>query len=260
MMQKHPYSFFRFLRVLIPYLFLYIPILVLILFSFNSKPFPANWEHFTLDWYYRLFRNGEVWSAFFTSLLVATFATFFSLMMGILLIFFRSAGGKVGKAATLFYGNLLVPETVLALSLLGYFTFFRIRLGLTTLVVAHTGLGLGVVIPILYARYAAIDSRLLEVSQVSGANTYRTFRRVLLPLLLPTLSATGFLIFILSFDDFILAYFCSGPSCQTLSLYLLSMLKTGISPMINALSTVLFLVSGLFIVLFCVSKARHRVF
>ncbi len=241
------------------YLFLYLPILILIIFSFNTKSFPSPWEQFTFKWYHELFNSSDLWRSFTNSLIVACISTSLSLLMGIFLIFFRAQGGRIQKALPLFYGNLIIPETMLAISLLSYFTLFKIELGMPTLIVAHTVLGLGFVIPILYTRYLQLDRRLTEASEVLGASPFQTFIKITLPLLRPTLLATGLLIFILSFDDFILSYFCAGTSVQTLSLYLLSMLRSGISPIVNALSTILLLLSALLVMLFFSPKIRSRI-
>ena len=155
---------------------------------------------------------------FLNSLIVAVCSTAISLTIGVLLIFYAAQGGRVGKFLVLFYGNLVIPETVLAVSLLGFFTLISIPLGLTTLVLAHTVLGLGFVIPIIYARFLELDYRMTEASLVLGATPMQTFFKVTLPLLRPSLIVTGLLIFIISFDDFILSYFCAGSTSQTLSL------------------------------------------
>ncbi|MEM8727188.1 MAG: ABC transporter permease [Chlamydiota bacterium] len=241
------------------YVFLYLPISILIIFSFNTKSFPSPWERFTLRWYRELFNSSDLWGSLANSLIVACISTSLSLAMGVFLIFFRAQGGRVQKAFPLFYGNLMIPETMLAISLLSYFTLFKIKLGMPTLIVAHTVLGLGFVIPILYTRYLQLDRRLTEASEVLGASPFQTFIKITLPLLRPTLLATGLLIFILSFDDFILSYFCAGTSMQTLSLYLLSMLRSGVSPIVNALSTVLLLLSTLLVMLFFSPKIRSRI-
>jgi len=245
--------------VALSYLFLYVPILILIIFSFNTKNFPSPWDQFTFKWYHELLGSSELWQSFFNSLIVAICSTSISLLLGLSLIFFRSAGGKIQKALPLFYGNLILPETMLAISLLSYFTFLKIELGMATLIVAHTVLGLGFVIPILFTRYVQLDLRLSEASQVLGASSYQTFFKITLPLLRPTLIACALLIFILSFDDFILSYFCAGTSIQTLSLYLLSMLRTGISPIVNALSTILLLLSSILVMIFFSPKIRSKI-
>ena len=242
------------------YIFLYLPITILIVFSFNSKNFPSPWEHFTTKWYHQLFQSSILWQSFFNSLFVAFTSTTLSLVLGIFLIFFRAQGGRVKNALPLFYGNLIIPETMLAISLLSYFSLFGVSLGISTLIVAHTVLGLGFVIPILYTRFLQLDIRLNEASESLGANPLQTFFRITLPLLRPTLFATGLLIFILSFDDFILSYFCSGTGVQTLSLYLLSTLQAGVSPVVNALSTILLLLSSFLVMLFFSPKIRSRIF
>jgi len=240
------------------YLFLYVPIIVLLVFSFNSESFPAPWKEFSLKWYKELFHSVYLWESFLNSLIVAASSTLISVLMGIFLIFYAVQGGRIGSFLSLFYGNVVIPETVLAVSLLGFFTLTSIPLGLTTLVLAHTVLGLGFVVPIVYAKFLELDPKLTEASLVLGASPIQTFFKVTLPLLSPSLISTGLLVFIISFDDFILAYFCAGSSSQTLSLYIMSMLRSGVSPVVNALSAVLLAISTLFAVLFFSLKTRVR--
>lgn len=241
------------------YLFLYVPLIVLLVFSFNVDAFPAPWKGFTWKWYIELFHTPELWESFRNSLIVATSATLLSLTMGVFLIFYAAQGGRIGKFLHLFYGNVVVPETVLAVSLLSFFGLIQIPLGLTTLILAHTVLGIGLVIPICYARFMELDERLVEASLVLGATPFQTFFKITLPLLRPALLATGLLIFIVSFDDFVLSYFCSGSTSQTLSLYILSMLRSGISPIVNALTAVLLALSSLLVVVFFSLKTRTRI-
>lgn len=242
------------------YLFLYVPIVVLLVFSFNTEAFPSSWKGFTLKWYHELFHSTQLWQAFSNSLLVALSATFISVLAGVCLIFYAAQGGRIGKFLYLYYGNLVIPETVLAVSLLGFFSLASIPLGLTTLVLAHTVLGLGFVIPIIYARFLELDYRMTEASLVLGATPIQTFFKVTLPLLRPSLIATALLVFIISFDDFILSYFCAGSSAQTLSLYILSMLRSEVSPVVNALSALLLFLSSLLVMIFFSLKTRTRIF
>jgi spermidine/putrescine transport system permease protein len=244
------------------YLFLYVPLIVLLVFSFNTEGFPSPWKGFTLKWYHELFQATHLWASFLNSLIVAICSTAISLTMGVFLIFYVAQGGRIGKLLVLFYGNLVIPETVLAVGLLGFFTLISIPLGLTTLVLAHTVLGLGFVIPIVYARFVELDYRMTEASLVLGATPIQTFFKVTLPLLRPSLMVTGLLVFIISFDDFILSYFCAGSTSQTLSLFILSMLRSGISPIVNALSAVLLLFSSILVLLFFIfsQKTRTRIF
>jgi len=242
------------------YLFLWVPIVVLLVFSFNEESFPSPWKGFTLQWYAELIDSIYLWKAFMNSLIVALSATCISVLMGIFLIFFAAQGGRVGRYLNLFYGSLIIPETVLAVSLLGFFSLVSISLGLTTLIIGHTVLGLGFVIPMVYARFQDLDSRLTEASLVLGATPLQTFFKVTLPMLRPSLITSALLVFIISFDDFILTYFCAGSSVQTLSLYILSMIRSGISPVVNALSALLLFMSSLMALVYFQLTSRSKIF
>jgi len=248
------------LHVFGTYLFLYLPIFVLVAFSFNTKTFPAPWHGFTLHWYHELFHSQELWRSFFNSLKIASITTFLSLFLSSLLIYFLDSGGRGRKLLPVFFGSLIVPETVLAVSLLSYFSLLNIPFGMPTLIVSHTILGLGFAVPILYTRYNDLDPKLKEASLDLGATPWTTFYKITLPLMRPSLIATGLLIFVISFDDFILSYFCAGNSIQTLSLYLLSMIRQGISPVVNALSTLLLVLSSVLVLLFFSPKIRTRIY
>ncbi len=249
-----------FLFIAATYLFLYLPIVILVLFSFNTEGFPSPWKSFTLRWYHELLHSIYLWDAFYNSLIIAISSTFLSLLIGTFLLFYAAQGGRVGSFLVLFYGNLVIPETILAVSLLGFFSLISVPLGLTTLIIAHTVLGLGFVIPMVYIKFLELDYRLTEASLVLGATPIQTFYKVILPLLRPTLITTALLVFIVSFDDFILSYFVAGSATQTLSLYILSMIRSGVSPTVNALSSVLLALSSLLVMLFFSLKTRTQFF
>lgn len=243
------------------YLFLYIPIIILVVFSFNKESFPAPWHGFTLHWYKELwFGSEELWSSLYNSLIVAFSTTLISLCMACALIFSIMHKGSTRKLLKVFYANLIVPEIVLAVGLLSLFTLFSVPLGKATLIAAHTVLGLGYAVPILYVRYQELDYRLLEASLDLGATLSQTLLKVILPLLRPALLAAGLLVFIISFDDFVISYFCTGPSSQTLPVYILSLLRGGVSPVVNALSTGLLVLSSLLVIVFCSLAVRMRIF
>jgi len=242
------------------YLFLYVPIVILLVFSFNESPFPAPWTDFTWKWYGELFASRPLWEAFRNSLVIALASTSISITAGVLLIFYAAQGGRIGRSLVLFYGNLIIPEVVLAVSLLGFFSLAAIPLGFATLVLSHTLLGLGFVIPLVYARYLELDPKLSEASLVLGATPLQTFFKVTLPLLRPTLIVASLLVFVISFDDFVLSYFCAGSSAQTLSLYILSMLRSGVSPVVNALTAILLVLSSGLVYLFFSLRTRTKIF
>jgi spermidine/putrescine transport system permease protein len=248
------------LSVVLTYIFLYVPLVVLAIFSFNAAIFPSPWTGFTWKWYRELYYSTYLWDAFYNSLVIAFIAMSLSLLMAITLIFYAAQKGRVNKIISLFYVNLFVPEIVLAVGLLALFKFLNVSLGLISLIVAHTTLGIGYAVPLIYSRFLELDYRLTEASLDLGASYGQTFRRIILPLLMPSIIAAGLLIFVLSFDDFVLSYFCAGSSTQTLSLYILSMLRSGISPVVNALSTLLLLLSSILVLLFCSLHKRSRIF
>lgn len=242
------------------YLFLWVPIVVLLVFSFNTEGFPSPWTGFTWKWYGELIHSVYLWKAFGNSLIIATSSTIISVLMSIFLIFYATQGGRIGRYLNLFYGSIIIPETVLGVSLLGFFSLVSISLGLTTLIVGHTVLGLGFVIPIVYARFLELDYRLTEASLVLGATPIQTFFKVTLPMLRPSLITSALLVFIISFDDFILTYFCAGSSVQTLSLYILSMIRSGVSPVVNALSALLLFISSIMALVYFQLSSRSKIF
>lgn len=232
---------------------------IIIVFSFNNAVFPYQWVGFSWRWYHELFQSSEILGAFKNSLIVACSASFLSLSLGVLFIFFGSQN-KLGYLMPLFFGSILIPEIVIAVGLLSLFTLFSIPLGLTTLIACHTILGLGYVIPILSVRFAELDKSIIEASLDLGASIRQTFFKVVLPLLVPALIASALLVFIISFDDFLISFFCAGTSAQTLPLYIFAMIRTGVSPTINALSTLLLLLSSLFVLIFGSLKTKTRIF
>lgn len=242
------------------YLFLYIPIIVLVVFSFNSAPFPAPWHSFSLKWYSELFSSPHIWYALKTSLIVSCSATFLSLAMAVGLIYYNFMGGPVHRALYLFYGNIIIPDLVIAVGLLSLFAYLAVPLGIPTLIVAHTILGLGFAVPLIYTQFNELDKRIIEASLDLGATRTQTFLKIALPLLRPSLIAAGLLIFILSFDDFILAFFTAGSETQTLSLYIFSAIRAGASPVINALSTLLLVFSSLLVIIFTYLNVQSRIF
>jgi spermidine/putrescine transport system permease protein len=232
------------------FLFLYIPIIVLVVFSFNKEPFPAPWVGFTWYWYEQLYYASFLWQSLANSFIVAGTTVVLSLSMGLLLIVYDLLGGNVGRWISFFYTNLIVPEIVLAVALLSFFIMSGVPLGFTTLIIAHTILGVGYAVPIMYSRYTELDRKLIEASLDLGATQIQTFYRIIIPLIKPGIMAGALMVFVISFDDFVLAYFCAGASSQTFPLYILSVLRAGISPVVNAMATILLGISTLFVVIY----------
>lgn len=241
------------------FLLIYAPIIVLIFFSFNSIAFPYRWESFSLRWYYELFASHEVWDALQNSLVIACCAVILSLVMGLFFVFY-SARRPLQRAGQLFYLNIIFPEVVLASGLLVLFMLCGIPTGLLTLIVGHTMLCFGYVVPILSIRFAEIDYSIIEASLDLGATVSQTFLRIVIPQMLPAILAAGLLVFIISFDDFLISFFCGGSAVKTLPLYIFAMIRTGVSPTINALSTLLLMISSVLVLIFCSLKSKIRIF
>jgi spermidine/putrescine transport system permease protein len=244
MTQKVPVRFAIFVACV--YMFLYIPIIVLVIFSFNKGEYPTHWLGFTTQWYYAIVSSYEAHDALYNSLIVALTSVFLSVTLGSLYVFYGAPAG-LSRYMPFFYMPLAVPEIVLAAGLISALYVLHVSLGLATLVIAHTLLGLSYVIPIVYARYQALDSRLLEASYDLGATRAQTLQYVVLPFLLPSLVAASLLVFIVSFDDFILSFFCAGPAAQTLPVYLFALILAGATPMVNVISTLMIITSALLI-------------
>jgi spermidine/putrescine transport system permease protein len=237
------------------YLFLYVPIVILVLFSFNNSDLPFVWEGFSLKWYQALWASRDIWLALKNSLIVAASSVLLSLTLGLLFVFY-STRNFLGRFFVMFYASLAVPEIVLAVGLLTLFSFFSVPLGLMTLIAGHTLIGLGYVVPILSSRYKELDRKYLEAALDLGASEGQTLARVMIPLLLPSLMAAGLLVFVLSLDDFIISFFCTGGSTQTLPIYIFVMIRSGATPIVNALSTILLVVSSLLVLLFSSLKIK----
>ncbi len=247
------------LLISLTFLFIYLPIFVLVLFSFNEVAFPYRWVGFSLKWYAELFQSDEIMQVLKNSCIVAAMSVLLSLVMGLTLVFYTTHSW-LRRLLSLFYGNLLFPEIMLAVGLLLLFTFFSIPSSLLTLIAGHTVLGLGYVVPILAARFAEIDPAIIEASLDLGASVNQTFVRIVVPILIPALIASGLLVFVISFDDFLIAFFCAGAESQTLPLYIFATIRTGISPLLNALSTLLLIISSLLVLLFCWLQSKIRIF
>lgn len=238
-------------------IFLYLPIIILMIYSFNQGGFPAEWTGLSLGWYYDLFESVEIWRAFQNSICVAVSAAFFSVTFGLMLVY----GAKHLKTdiSYFFYSNILIPDIVIAVGMLSLFSYFMVPLGLITLIIGHTLLGFGFTIPILKSRLDELDYRLVEASLDLGASSLYTFRHIVLPFLYPAILVSTLLVIIVSFDDFVISFFCAGSAAQTLSLYVFTMIRSGISPTVNALSTIMLLISSFFILAISLLQARLAV-
>ncbi len=226
-------------------LFFYIPLFLLILYSFNEGK-GIQWTGFSLRWYKELFKSSaHIWKAFRYSILIAIFSSFISTVIGTLgavaFKWYNFKGKKFIKNLSVL--PLVVPDIIIGVSLLVMFTSVHFKLGLITIFIAHTTFNIPYVLFIVMARLDEFDHSIIEASYDLGANEMQTLCRVILPVLFPAI-ISGFLISTtLSFDDFVITFFVSGPGSSTLPLRIYSMIRVGVSPVINALSVILITIS-----------------
>ena len=232
------------------YLFLYAPILVLAALSFNASRLSATWGGVTLSWYVKAATNPAVLSSLRNSLLVAVAATAISSVCGTAaaLALHRHRFRRRGAIDASMMLPTVVPEIVLAASLLLLFASLGLRLGFLTVILAHVGFTVSYTFLVVKARIAGFDRSLEEAATDLGASATQTFLLVTLPSIAPAVLAGALLAFALSIDDYVVTSFVAGVGSTTLPLQIYSMVKSGVSPEINALSTVLLVATGLLLV------------
>ncbi len=232
------------------YAFLYIPILILIVYSFNDSKYSVEWKGFTLEWYSKLFENESLIEAALHTLHIAfisaSAATIIGALGAISLYRFDFFGKKFLNS--LIYILIMSPEIVMGISLLMLFIFLSVPLGFWTLFIAHITFCVPFVIVTIMARMNGFDMNIIEAGKDLGANEWIIFKSIILPNIMPALIAGFLLAFTLSLDDVIISFFVTGPDYEILPLKIYSMVRLGVKPEINALSAILFAVT-LFMVL-----------
>ncbi|MGO5073976.1 extracellular solute-binding protein [Clostridium sporogenes] len=223
------------------YIFLYLPIFVLVVFSFNKSKLNATFTGFTLDWYKNLINNTQILEALKNSLIIAFISTFFAVIIGTLAAIGMYRYKFKGKRAMegLLYIPVVIPEIVMGISMLAFFSSLNLPAGLITLILAHITFCISYVIIVVRARLDGFDSALEEAAQDLGATPWQTLTKVTLPVISPGIISGALLAFTLSLDDVIISFFAAGPDSNTLPLKIFSMVKFGVTPEINALSTVM---------------------
>lgn len=228
--------------------FLYIPIFVLIVFSFNETKSRSVFSGFTFEWYERLFKNEIIISSLINTIIIAVVASIAATILGTLAAIGINSMRKVPKAVVLNITNMPVinPEIVTGVSLMLLFVFFAARMnfefGFVTLLIAHITFNVPYVILNVMPKFKQMDPNLFEAAQDLGCSPFTALYKVILPEIMPGI-VSGFLMsFTFSLDDFVVSYFTSGSTSQTLPITIYSMTRRKISPEINALSTLIFIV------------------
>lgn len=225
--------------------FLYIPIAVLIVLSFNKAGLPTAWSGFSIEWYGRLAANPKILASAWNSVIVATISTLIATVLGTLLALGVERAKPSPARDALLFAPMIVPDIVLAIALLSFFTLIKFTLGLHSIILAHVVFNIAFVCAVVRARLKGFDWSLTEVSRDLGAGHLVTFRKITLPLILPSVIAAALLAFTLSIDEFIIAYFTAGAgqASTTLPMQIYSMIRFGVTPEINAMASIVMGVS-----------------
>ncbi|OPJ62280.1 inner membrane ABC transporter permease protein YdcV [Clostridium oryzae] len=231
------------------FLILYLPVIVLIVFSFNNSKLNAVWHGFTFKWYGGLFHDGDTLKAAGNSVLIALISTIVSTIIGTLAAIGMYRYKFKGKTVLdgLLYVPVIIPEIVMGISLLMFFSqmqrITKIPMGLATLILAHITFSISYVVVVVRSRLKSFDPALEEAAMDLGADQLTTLKKITLPVIMPGIVAGALMSLTLSLDDVIISFFVSGSGVTTLPLKIFSMVRFGVTPEINALSTAMLIIT-----------------
>lgn len=245
-------NFSKYLYLLIVYLFFYIPIGVLIVYSFNNTQYSLLWHGFTLSWYRQLIGDVDLQTVAFHSLSIGVLAATAATLLGTLAAVSLYRYQFYGK--NLLHGLLFVlivsPDIVMGISLLILFSTLKVSLGFWTLLISHITFCMPFVAVTVYSRMSGFDKNIFEAARDLGAMDFTVFTKIIIPMLWPAILAGWLLSFTLSLDDVIISYFVTGPTFQILPLQIYSMVRLGVNPEINALCSVMFALTLILVISF----------
>lgn len=231
------------------YVFLYIPLIIVVVYSFNDSRLNAEWVGFTLDWYYKLFNNQEMLLAARNSLFIAISASLLATILGTMagLAIHRY---RIRVLPFLVFAPIAMPEILLGVSLLLFFLqAMHLTLGLVSIIIAHTTFCVGFVAIIVRARLQGMDDSIFEAARDLGATPWQTFRLITLPLIMPAIAAGALMSFTLSIDDFVITFFTKGIGEPILPIQIYTMIKISVTPEVNAISTLFMLLTLVLIII-----------
>jgi len=226
---------------------MYVPIVLVIIYSFNESKISSVWDGFSLKWYVDLFKDESMFEALLNSIVLGLSSSFAAAIIGTLGAVGSSKVELKGKGIVEYISTLpiMIPEIILGMVFMAFFSLIGLPFGMTTLIIAHTAFCIPYVFMMVKARLVGMDKSLEEAAQDLGASKVRTFFDIILPLIIPAIASGMLLSFAMSFDDVIISVFVTGVNSNTLPLKIYSQLKTGVTPKINALCTLMFFVTVL---------------
>ena len=226
---------------------LYLPLLVIFMYSFNVNAYSSQWQGFTLDWYRTLWQDQTLWQAGYRSLLLAFSTGILTCYLATItaITFYRYRFQFKKFLFSLLLILIIIPDLLFGVSLLMVYNALGISLGYWSLLGAHVSFSFPFVLLILLSRLKDFDKHILEAAQDLGASDWLILKKILLPILIPTILSGGMLTIALSLDDVIISYFVSGPDYEILPLRIYSLIRIGVNPEINALFSLLLIVTSL---------------
>jgi spermidine/putrescine transport system permease protein len=224
------------------YGFLYVPLIIVVAYSFNDSKLNAEWVGFTFKWYSLLMNNEQMLVAARNSLLIALVSSFFATVLGTL------AGLAMHKyklrlLPILVLTPIAIPEILMGVALLIFFVMLNMTLGLFSVTLAHIAFCIGFVAIVVRSRLQGMDESLVEAARDLGATPVQSFRLITMPLIMPGIIAGALMAFTLSIDDFVITFFTAGAGASTLPLQIYSMIRIAVTPEVNAISTLLMLLT-----------------
>lgn len=233
------------------YFLLYFPILILMIYSFNDAKFSLQWHHFSLRWYRELFHDRGLWTAFLNSVFLGFNASVIATLLGLLTCvhLFLFQGPKRRTLYPMLLLLIIIPDLVLGVALLIFFNISHINLGFWSLLIAHITFCIPFVILTINSRIYTLDPNIYFSALDLGASRFRALKKILLPLLWPAVFSAFLLCFTLSFDDVIISYFVAGPDYTILPLTIFSLVRTGVTPELNALCSITLAISMIMVII-----------
>ncbi|ARU58188.1 MAG: spermidine/putrescine ABC transporter permease PotC [Pseudomonadales bacterium] len=251
---------FKISLVVLIFVYLYLPMAVLVTNSFNKSKYGHEWKGFSTKWYEKLWDNDALMQAFSNSLTIAVLAATLATVLGTLIAqgLYRYRFPLKKLSSGMLFVLMLSPDIVLAITFLVIFIAIGIQLGFWSLLISHITFCLPFVVITVYAQLKDFDRNILEAAQDLGATEWQTFYKIMLPTLFPAILSGWLLSFTLSLDDVIISSFVTGPGFEILPVRVFSMVKVGVSPEVNALATILLAISLILVALITLILKRKR--
>jgi len=246
------FSWFNITALTLGFVFLYLPMLILIVYSFNASRLVTVWGGFSTKWYVELMSNDAFLDAAWVTLKVAVMSSTLATILGTMAAYVMVRSGRfLGRTlfSGMIYAPLVMPEVITGLSLLLFFIAIGLDRGVVTIVLAHTTFAMCYVSVVVSSRLVSFDQQLEEAALDLGCSPFDAFKSVTLPIIAPAVISGWLLAFTLSLDDFVIASFTSGPASTTLPIKIYSAVRLGVSPEINALSTIMIAIVTLGVIL-----------